>query len=313
MNIVATSPVKTPGLQYLSPCLVNDNLVFDFLQIFLFHVTEIAFVSEGTECRHVKSGGKRCRPQGLVIRTCGHMSTDRIHGISIAVSGLSLHAVQRIRVITGPDLREKAQDAQIKPIAAGGTALKENFRKTLHQLSHHTIQSHDVAVRHFPLVRRIQIRGIIIRENAVHIPFHIGDVGTAKHLCHGLNDIITHLRISQIQNALVSPLRMRFSRNFHHPVRMLPVQITVHIDHLRLHPDAEIQPKSIDFLTKTIQSVGKLLRIYLPVTQRAPVIIPLSKPPVIHDKQLNAHILSGLGQAEQFCFTDIKVRCLPAV
>ena len=60
--------------------------------------------------------------------------------------------------------------------------------------------------------------------------------------------MILHVLSGQIKDPLIAPFRVRLSRNLDHPVRMAAVEITVHIDHLRLHPDSKIHANRLDLI-----------------------------------------------------------------
>ncbi len=71
---------------------------------------------------------------------------------------------------------------------------------------------------------------------------------------------------------------------------MLPVEIAVLADPLRLKPDSELQPEPVDPPDKLPQRLAQLFLIDIPVAQSAEIIIPLPEPPVVHDQHLYAKL-----------------------
>ena len=106
---------------------------------------------------------------------------------------------------------------------------------------------------------------------------------------------------------------MIFARNIHRPVRVRLIKFTVHVHHLRLYPDAKIHTEIVDFFTETSQPVRKLFRIHLPVSKRRTVIVPVTKPSIVHHKQFNPCFFSGFCELEQFFLIDIEIRSFPAI
>ena len=89
--------------------------------------------------------------------------------------------------------------------------------------------------------------------------------------------------------------------------------MTVHIHHLRLHPDTEIQPERLDLSSESRETSRKLLLVDFPVSQGMCVIIALAEPAVVHHKKFYAGFLCLLRQSKQLSLIDVKIGCLPAV
>ena len=154
---------------------------------------------------------------------------------------------------------------------------------------------------------------ISIAINAIHVPLDVSNVRRRENAAHFLYDILLHEGIAQIENALISALTVWLSRNLQHPLGMRTVKITVHVDHLRLHPDAKVQAERVHLLSKPLYASGELFLILRPVAERASVIIPLAKPAVVHDEQLDADALCGLREPYELRLVEIKIISLPAV
>ena len=94
---------------------------------------------------------------------------------------------------------------------------------------------------------------------------------------------------------------------------MFPVKVGIFVHHLRFEPEAEFHSKGLYPFRKPSNSLGKPLRIGLPVSQACAVAAPLSEPAVIQDKKLNSRSLCGLCQPEKLFLRKIKIRGLPVV
>ena len=102
-------------------------------------------------------------------------------------------------------------------------------------------------------------------------------------------------------------------RHLQRPVRMRPVQVGIDIDHLRLDPDAEIQPHPIHLPADAGKPARQLLPVRVPVAQRSRVVVSLSEPAVIHHEELHANLLALLREVQQPALIDLEVAGLPAV
>ena len=309
----APPPVEGTEEEGLPPLLIQGDLGRKLCPFFFLHVANVALIAQYPEGCHIEPGLKRCAAKGLVIGNIRNMGRHRTHGIAIAVAGLDLRPGHRIAVITGPDLGEIGKDPEIEPVSAGGAALKEDMGKSLRQGLHHPVQSQHIPVGRFPLPLRRKGLTVDIRHGPVHIPFHVGDLRRTEDPGHGGNDMILHLCPGQIQKPLVSSLGMQMPGDIHGPVRMIPVQAAVHIDHLRFHPETELKPQGRDLVRQTLQTVGKLLRIDLPVPQGLCIILPVTEPSVIHNEELDPHLLPSLCKGKELLFIDLEISSLPAV
>ena len=106
---------------------------------------------------------------------------------------------------------------------------------------------------------------------------------------------------------------MWMAGNLHGPVGMSFIEVTVFTDHLRLHPDAEIHAKFLYFFTERGNPSGQFFRVGFPVTQRRSIVVTSEKPPIIHDKEFNSGIFSGLCQLQKLLFIYFKIAGFPTV
>ena len=234
-------------------------------------------------------------------------------GIAVAVALLNDGAAERVGVVARPDLREIAENAEVKAVAARSAALKENSGEAPGEFRHDLIQSADVAVRRFALPLGRQTGGIDVGKDAVHVPLDIIRARLGKDLAHFFDDKPHRFGIGQIENALVASLGMQPLRRGHRPVGMLRVELALDADHLRLDPDAELQTRGVDAFPQSFESVRQLLGIGVPVAEGVAVVVSLAEPAVVHDQHFNAQFLGGGGKPQQRMLGDIEITRLPTV
>ena len=97
------------------------------------------------------------------------------------------------------------------------------------------------------------------------------------------------------------------------PIRVCAEQIGVRGDHLRLEPNAELQPLRLHAVDQRRKSAGELLLIDHPVAQRGGIVIAMAEPAVVHHQQLDPQRLSLMSEGYQLVAVKIKVRRLPAI
>ena len=158
-----------------------------------------------------------------------------------------------------------------------------------------------------------QIGGVDVRENAVHVPFDVGDIARGKDLGHLFDQPIGDLGIAQVKDPLVTTLAVEAFGNRRRPVGVLPIQAAVDVDHFRLDPDAEAESEIGDLFTQTFQPTGQLLGIGVPVAEGAGIVAAVAEPAVVHDEQLDPELFSRFRHGDQIAFADIEVGRFPRV
>ena len=113
-------------------------------------------------------------------------------------------------------------------------------------------------------VRRCRI---YIRDTPVHIPLDIFHIALIQDCADLIINIIYYFFSGEVKHELMSGAVRAASRDHERPVRMLPVEITVFIDHLRLDPDPELQAHVIDLPDQLAQAAAQFLFIHFPVAQ----------------------------------------------
>ena len=94
---------------------------------------------------------------------------------------------------------------------------------------------------------------------------------------------------------------------------MRTVQRTVFADHLRLHPDAEIEPQRLEPLLQPVKAVGQLFSVDFPVAKRTRIVIPRAEPAVVHHKKLRAKLRPDLCDGKELVFVKVHPRAFPVV
>ncbi len=289
------------------------DLLLHFFLLFRRHLRDVQLVSKGSGHCHAPSGMKGRNTSCLVIRNRTDMRSHSRYRIPQRGSVLNRRTVQRVRVVTGPDLRRVVQHAGVKPSASAAAALDQDLRKPLMKLLQHIVQSQNITVGKFALVLRIQAQTVFVADAAVHIPLHIADRCAPQDRADPFQNIIADLPSGKIQNQLVSGKAGLPPRSRNRPVRMRPVKITVNRNGLRLEPDPEQHSVLGDLLCHAPQCAPQLLLIGIPVPQRTVVAAATAEPAVIHDDQLNSHVMGFLRNGNQLLSGKIKIGCLPVV
>ena len=110
--------VEVAVLEYIAPYLVERDLQAGVLLVVSGHVARVQLVAQRAESGDIEAGLERCGAEGLVVRTGGNVSADTALGIAVAVALLDMGAAEGVGVVAAPDLREIAEDTQIKAATA---------------------------------------------------------------------------------------------------------------------------------------------------------------------------------------------------
>ena len=88
---------------------------------------------------------------------------------------------------------------------------------------------------------------IDVANDTVVVPLHIVRLATGENICHGLDDIILDDRIGDVEHELITHPRRLLAGDTHGEFWMGTKEIAVLVDHLRLHPNTELQALFTDF------------------------------------------------------------------
>ena len=201
-----------------------------------------------------------------------------------------------ICIVAAPDLREISQHCTVKTAAATTAAFKKDVRVRLHNTVQYPIQSQNVSVINLPLLICRVIPAVDITDITIVIPLDVIDAAFIQHCIHGADNIITYIRSRQIQTQLVTASSRRPSRYLQTPVRMRAVQIRILVHHFRLEPETELHTDIVQLFRKCLQTTGKFLLIYHPVTQSGFFIIPGAEPAIVQHKHVGAQLFGKEGR-----------------
>ncbi len=207
-------------LEQVPVLFVEGNLGLDALFLRRIQLCHIQLIAQQTEGSHIKAAVQRGEAQGLVIGRGAHMAAHCSLRIAKAGPGLYLAAFPGVGVVAEPDLGHITQNAQIKPVAAAGAALKQHIRVTYSHRFQHLIQPHRPDVSEAALFRQRRTEPVAVV--AVHIPFHIADGGVRVTYSHRFQHLIQPHRPDVSEAALFRQRRTE-------PVAVVAVHIPFHI------------------------------------------------------------------------------------
>mmetsp|Transcript_4729 Transcript_4729/g.17165 ORF Transcript_4729/g.17165 Transcript_4729/m.17165 type:complete len:218 (-) Transcript_4729:1549-2202(-) len=217
-----------------------------------------------------------------MIRDRSHVRSDALEGIDEAGAMLNRHPAENVCVVASPDLRAKEEHAGIKPSSPPRARLYPHMRELLVEVLEDLVHSDHVPVKDFPLLVRGPRVAVDLRQVAVHVPLHVLDVGARQELSQLADDIRAHILAREVKDELVATLTAALPPVLvQSPRGMLLVELALHVHHLRLHPDAELEPEGVDVLDKGRQSSGELPPILEPVPQGGRGVFSLAEPSVV--------------------------------
>ena len=213
-------------------------------------------------------------------------------GVGEALGILDEGPLEGVGIVRGPDLVAVAKGPVVHAAAAGGAALNQHVRVFLPDAAHHVVQALDIGNVEFVL-RGAQVRAAKALDNAVAVPFDVVDVRGQLHgAVKDAIDKVLHGRVGQVQHPLVAALINFAAGALHHPFRMGVGQVRVRIHHLRLNPDAKLEPLGVSVGGYIVNAFRQFFHIDLPVPEARIVGVAgevVAKPAVVQHKHLQAH------------------------
>ena len=198
--------------------------------------------------------------------------------------------------------------------SAGRTGLECHIREFRCQRIKNVFIAPHIVNGQIPLAAGVQPGRAGVGNFAVAIPFDVGNARMfSKQLPHGVKNVPAYMRIAQVQQILAAFLPVFPMRETDDPLRMVLIKLRMRVHHFRLHPDAEIHAKFLYFFTERGNPSGQFFRVGFPVTQRRSIVVTSEKPPIIHDKEFNSGIFSGLCQLQKLLFIYFKIAGFPTV
>ena len=156
--------------------------------------------------------------------------------------------------------------------------------------------------------------GLFPQGNAVpvHVPFHIGNACSIHDAAYILHDIIPDIFPGKIQQQLM-PSQHRGKAVCQCPVRVEAVEIRIGIDGFRLKPEAEFHALGTNSVRQFFQTTGQFLFVHPVVAQARLVVLPVTEPAVIQNKEFTAQGFGPVGQVQKPGLIEIKHAAFPAV
>ena len=97
------------------------------------------------------------------------------------------------------------------------------------------------------------------------------------------------------------------------PVGVVLVELGLGVDHLGLHPEAELHVQSLHGINELFQPVGELALVHVPVAQAVLDAVPLAEPAVVQHEQFGAQLLGLLGQLDLVLAVHMELGGFPGV
>ena len=175
----------------------------------------------------------------------------------------------------------------------------------------HVIHALHVPNPHFPLPVGL-FRPAHFRPIAVVIP--LDEVDPAVIL-QEIPELLVHRRLyigpRKIEHELVTPKCRLTAIGVIGPVRVRAVKVAIRIDHLRLHPDAELHPQLVDLIHQRSQSARQLGGVYGPVAEPGSIVVARPKPAVVDDEQLDPQLGRPSRERELLLCAHVEAGRLP--
>ena len=219
---------------------------------------------------------------------------------------LNKQPIERVRVVADPELRRSLRHAQIHARAAAAACLDIHIGELFFQRVQDSVERQNM-----PLPREGRQAFAYVGHRAIHVPFQIADRVCVQQAAQHVERESLNLRLSEIEQILVS-LRQRFAAvQPMNPIRVRAVQIAVRVDRFRLDPQPEIHAQRVHMVDQLLQTVRKLLRVDRPVAQPRPVGMARAKPAVVHHEKLHAHPRRAFRQPHLRVCPHVELRRFP--
>jgi hypothetical protein len=128
-------------------------------------------------------------------------------------------------------------------------------------------------------------------EVAVVVPLEEVDRVLAHQRVEPLEQIVPGFGIRHVEALLVPPRRAG-----QHPVGVGAGKVGIRVDHLGLHPQAELHPQAAHMVDERVQAVGPHVRVHVPVAEPRVVVAPAAEPAVVEHESLDADLCGPLGE-----------------
>ena len=163
---------------------------------------------------------------------------------------LDLLPLVGVDAVAGPHPVGALQDLQVDARPARGAGLDLDAGMQRAQLVEQPVDGQRLPVH----PRRSPVAGV--DEVAVVVPLEVPDRVLGEQGVEPLEDVRVRLGDGEVEHLLVACLPGQPRRHAQDPVGVRAGQVGVGVDHLRLHPEAELQPEPGDVVDQRVQPVG---------------------------------------------------------
>ena len=136
------------------------NLFSRHLLFFISHLTEIQFISKCSLHCTDSSCLEWCHAMILMIRANRYMCRNRRHRIAERCAILNSQSLNRICIITAPDLRAVIQHTCIKTSTTATASFQQKFRESLSHSFQYFIKTQHITMSQFPLTVTWKLRTV---------------------------------------------------------------------------------------------------------------------------------------------------------
>ena len=148
---------------------------------------------------------------------------------------------------------------------------------------------------------------------AVVVPLHVADVVVAQQTVQLPVDVGPRLVVDEVDDQLVAGQDRLAAVGHQRPLGVLAQQLAVRVGHLRLDPDAELEPEPRDVVDDEAEAVGEDRWRHLPVAETALVVAAVAEPAVVEHEALGADPGRSVRQRTHALGVEVEVERLPGV
>ena len=144
--------VITAVMDQFCQIVPSRDLFPDLLLILGCELLRIEFVAECSGHGNDPSCLQRCDPAVLLIRADRDMGAHTARRISERCTVLDAEAVDRVCIVTAPDLRRVVKHACIETSAAAAAPLDQHIRIALRQSLQKVVKAEDIVIKNLSLI-----------------------------------------------------------------------------------------------------------------------------------------------------------------
>ncbi len=125
------------------------------------------------------------------------------------------------------------------------------------------------------------------------VPLEVGDLVLGQHRVETFQDVRVGVRVPEVEDLLLPGLQRQPVPAAQDPVRVRAGQVGVGVDHLRFHPQPELQAERADTVDEGVQTLRPDALVDVPVAQARVVGAPVAEPPVVQHVPFRADLGGG--------------------